>query len=88
MKRLFGKLMVYIAIKLRMPIFVVYYMIITIWIAIGLGKDFVPAMFGNPVGLIVFSMLYVLFPIAWSVTTNGKFWSVPTKETMKELFGE
>lgn len=88
MKTLFGRFLVFLALKIRVPIFVVYYFIITMWLYLLAGDsvaDFVNTMFLWP--MILLTMLfYLVLPVIWTYTSGGLFWKVPKQDTASKLF--
>lgn len=91
MQKLFGKLLVTVAYKLGVPIFVVYYsiwLVVAIVVALSEGVDELFAFLTSGVGIVLAAVPLVLYPIVWHFTTGGRFWKVPTETTLAELFGQ
>ncbi len=99
MKSLFGKLLVTLGYKFKMPIFVVYY---GLWALVGLGfllyfivengAGAIPDLIEEVIEVYLWffaifgGWFLVLMPLAWHFTTQGLFWKVPDDETMGKLF--
>lgn len=93
MKTVFGKLLVYLALKLRIPIFVVYYAIISLWLVLlagfsasGFRIERVAELLSDGGVWFLLVVFYGIFPFAWTFTSGGWFWKVPNEQTASELF--
>ena len=88
MKVLFGRLLFIVAMKLGVPVALVYYVLIGVGTAyLVVFENFTVEMLTHWIILVMLALFYIVFPAIWSLTTGGLFWRVPTKEQYRSQFG-